>query len=205
MNKIKSNKPKMLLIHGWNWTNYHSLGCSDAWADRQGFVDRLSEYFDLVKVDLPGFGINPDPKKPMILDGYTAYVYDIYKKENPDFILGYSFGGAIALHLKAKYQNIMAKVILVSSAIVRKYNNRNLDLLSKIANIIIPTVILSVVRDFYLSNIVRNPYYRNATKVMRETYRNIVGLDLRTELKDVSDTMTLIYGGMDTATPPELV
>ncbi len=36
---------------------------------------------------------------------------------------------------------------------------------------------------------------------MRETYRNIVGLDLREDLLKVSDELVLIYGDKDTATP----
>jgi len=57
------------------------------------------------------------------------------------------------------------------------------------------------IRDFYLASVVRNPYYAKASSVMRETYRNIVGLDLRENLLKVSDELVLIYGDKDTATP----
>ena len=40
---------------------------------------------------------------------------------------------------------------------------------------------------------------------MRETYRNIVSVDLRDDLLSVADSLSLIYGGKDTATPNELI
>ena len=52
---------------------------------------------------------------------------------------------------------------------------------------------------------VKNPYYTRATNIMRETYRNIVTVDLSQSLVSVKEPLTLIYGENDSATPLSLV
>jgi pimeloyl-ACP methyl ester carboxylesterase len=198
-------KPKILLIHGWNHMNYTSTGCVDAWADRARFTSELSKFFLVVPVSLPGFGSVKDPETPWDLDAYTKYVDGIIKSENPDYILGYSFGGAIVLHWKRMTDDVRVKAFLVSPAIIRRYREKDLGSVQKIFKAILPDVLISLLRDLYLTKIRKNPYYSKATKVMRKTYRNIVAVDLRNDLLEVRDKVTLIFGDSDTATPVDLV
>ena len=96
---------KILLIHGWNHLNYSSYGCTDAWANRKGFVEGLKKHFIVSSFNLPGFCGTPDPKTPWDINDFVNYADQVIKKEKPDYILGYSFGGAIALEWK--YQSYM--------------------------------------------------------------------------------------------------
>jgi len=196
---------KLLLIHGWNYANYTSLGCVDAWADRSKFVEALSKRFDLVAINLPGFCGQKDPERPWFLDDFVRHVGRIIEEEKPDYVLGYSFGGAIVLRWKKMTGDTRTKTFLVSPAIVRKYKHKDLSFIGKIFKTVLPEKLISLLRDFYLIKIVKNPYYANATKVMRETYRNIVSVDLTQDLLNVRDALTLIYGENDFATPPDLV
>ncbi|MBX4206332.1 alpha/beta hydrolase [Candidatus Parcubacteria bacterium] len=199
------NKPKMVLIHGWDYANYTSSGCLDPWVNRVRFVEALSRHFEIVKIRLPGFGGQPNPLKPWSLDDYVEYVSAIIDKENPESILGYSFGGAIALRWEKNNSDKGKRIFLVSPAIIRQYRSKNMSLIQKTLKVTLSTKFLSKLRDFYLTKVVRNPFYTKATPIMRETYRNIVAIDLRDDLLSLQAPVTLIYGEKDTATPPELV
>lgn len=196
---------KILLIHGWDYANYTSSGRVDAWAERSRFVKALSEYFNVITVNLPGFCGQKDLEHPWTLDDFVRHVGQITEREKPNYVLGYSFGGAIVLRWKKMTGDTKTKAFLVSPAILRRYKHKDLGFVRKIFKAIFPEKLISLLRDFYLTQVIKNPYYSNATKVMRETYRNIVSLDLRQDLLDVRDSLTLIYGENDSATPPGLV
>ena len=198
-------KPKILLIHGWNYTNYTSSGCKSAWSNRSKFVEALSQYFNVVAINLPGFCGQSDPEKPWTIDDYVDYIDTIIRAEKPDYVLGYSFGGGIVLRWKNRTKDTAIGAILVSPAIIRRYKNKDLSLVQGVLKAILPNKLISVLRDLYLTKFVKNPYYSKATKVMRETYRNIVAIDLRKDLQELSLPITLIYGESDSATPVDLV
>lgn len=196
---------KILLVHGWNYSNYTSLGCKNAWENRSKFVESLSKHFKVVMVNLPGFCGQADPEYQWGLDDFVQYVDKVIEREKPDYLLGYSFGGAIALRWKKITGDMHIKTFLVSPAIIRKYESKDLGLLQKSVKAILPARITVALRDFYLTKVVKNPYYVHATRVMKEAYRNIVSIDLRKDLMSVSDSLTLIYGELDSATPPDLI
>lgn len=196
---------KILLIHGWNYLNYSSSGCTDAWANRHSFIDGLRKYFEVKTFNLPGFCGAPDPVAPWKLSDYASFVNTVIEKEKPDIILGYSFGGAIALHWKLVYRDKAIKTFLVSPAIIRQYTVKNRTRLQSFFKALLPEKIVRMLRDIYLSTVRKNLYYSRATPIMRDTYRNIITIDLQTELTTVDDSLVLIYGEKDTATPPGLV
>lgn len=194
---------KILLVHGWNHDNYTSSGCTDAWSNRLLFIEALSTHFEVVRFNLPGFCGEKEPERPWAISDFTQYLDLVIQKEKPDIVLGYSFGGAILLHWKAVLGNKTIKAFLVSPAIIRRYENKSVSI--GWLKAILPGRLNTFARDFYLAKVVKNPYYAKASPTMRETYRNIVGLDLRGDLLEVSDELVLIYGEKDSATPPELV
>ena len=205
--KNDNMKLKILLIHGWNYTNYTSSGCVDAWANRSSFVVALSKQFEVVTFNLPGFCGGRDPETSLNIDDFAELVQKKICREKPDYVLGYSFGGAIALHWKKITGDTHIKVILVSPAIIRKYEKMvySHGIFQRILKTILPKKLISILRDIYLVKIVKNPYYTGASRVMRETYRNIVSVDLRDDLLSVENPLSLIYGEKDTATPNELI
>lgn len=197
---------KILLVHGWSHDNYTPSGCTDAWNNRSRFVEKLLTRFKVVRFNLPGFCGEKEPEHPWTISDFTQFLGRVIDREKPDIVLGYSFGGAILLHWKAEFGNKTVRAFLVSPAIIRRYENLMFQSLSvSWLKTILPERLMVLARDFYLVSVVRNPYYAEASPVMRETYRNIVGLDLRENLLKVSDKLVLIYGEKDSATPPELV
>ena len=191
---------KILLVHGWNHDNYTRSGCTDAWSNRSRFVEALSAHFDVVRFNLPGFCGEKEPERPWVLSDFTRYLDQVIQKEKPDITLGYSFGGAVLLHWMAVPGDKTVKAFLVSPAILRRYENKSVSI--GWLKAVLPERLIVLARDFYLVSVVRNPYYAKASSVMRETYRNIVGLDLREDLLKVSDELVLIYGEKDSTTPP---
>lgn len=193
----------ILLVHGWNHDNYTSSGCADAWANRSRFVTALSESFRVIRFNLPGFGGEREMDRPWTLDDFVRLLDERIKKERPDIVLGYSFGGAVLLHWKAVTGNKTVKAFLVSPAIMRRYEHQGIS--AGWLKRFLPKKVVAFARDFYLTRVRKNPFYTKASPVLRETYRNIVGLDLKEDLLRVTDELVLIYGEADTATPPEFV
>ncbi len=196
---------KIILLHGWNFKNYSKFGCTDAWENRKGFVEALATEFEVYKINLPGFCGAPEPLSSWQLDDFVTFLEDYLNSHNlqPDYILGYSFGAAIAVRWKIKLHK-RTKLILISPAIVRAYKkatNKNINKFKKY----IPKGFLKLFRDVYL-RFLKNEYYTQGTNFLKETYLNIVKLDLANELNSMPpEDVILIFGSMDTATPPNLL
>lgn len=184
----------ILMIHGWNYLNYNKFNNKDAWSDRSIFVDKLSKHFNIIKINLPGFGGQKEPnEKHWNLDNYADYINSYLINKKVDYILGYSFGAAVAVAYKLKYKSNV-KLILVSSAINRKYRK-------SIGIINTPKAIewfRKIIRDMYLIYIVKNNFVKYGTNFLRETYQNIVRVDLTDNINKIDlKEICFIYGEKD--------
>ena len=187
---------KMLLLHGWNYDNYTSRCTSnDAWDNRKDFVDKLSKNYEIYKLNFPGFCGEAEPSNPWYLKDFVEYVYK-YIKENKldiDYILGYSFGGAVAL-LYNVIKDPTQKIILVSPAIARTNVKPDTNK---------PSLLRSVLRKIYIKNVVKNEYMTYGTKFLSDTYQNIVRIELIDEVNRVKpDNLLIIYGDKDEMVDP---
>jgi pimeloyl-ACP methyl ester carboxylesterase len=196
--------PKLLLLHGWDYRNYTGQGCRDAWHNRSVLVQGLAGSFQVVRFNFPGFCGEADPPRPWQMDDFVELLDGIIRREAPDLALGYSFGGAVLLSWKHATGDRRVKAVLVSPAILRRYDEGSVSLPGVLRRAL-PDAVREWGALLYLRLRGRNPYYTTATRVMRRTYRNIVALDLRDRLREVRDPLCLIYGERDSATPPELV
>ena len=186
----------ILLIHGWNYKNYYNQTNDIAWSNRIDFINELKKKYNIYYPDLPGFGKNKSPNSvKWSLDDYTRYI-DNYVKENNlkiDYIIGYSFGGAVALNYKYKFDNNI-KIILISPAIIRNKKKSK-----KFINT--PKVFDSIrnkIRDFYLINIIKTNEMVYGDKFLRNTYQDIVRVDMLPILNKVNyEDIKIIYGNKD--------
>lgn len=199
---------KMLLIHGWDYKHYSALAQSiDVWDNRREFVNRLQNLFNIKIITLPGFCGEQEPKAPWKLEDFADFVEQKLQDDNfdPDYILGYSFGGAVALTHKLKYNK--SKIILVSPAISRKYQQESAahNKLKYFINFL-PCKLKELARDQYISKVLKNPFYANGTNFLKKTYLNIVNIDMSEELKKLPPhDFKIIFGEKDTATPPQIL
>ena len=192
---------KILLIHGWNYRNYTKMTKeTDAWHNRAELVKNLEKKYEVYKLNLPGFCGAREPKKAWNLDDYADFIHDylLKKQLNVDYILGYSFGGAVAINYYLKYgQN--EKIILISPAIIRdKTKSKEFVKTPKFLN-----SIRNMLRDFYLIHIVKTNEMVYGTKFLRATYQIIVREDLREKvLKIPVNDLLIIYGEKDDMVSP---
>ncbi len=195
-------KKNLLLIHGWNYRNYTSMTDEDdAWHNRKHFVDLLEEDFNIYKLNLPGFCGEKEPdKKYFTLDDFADYINDYIQKNNipVDYVLGYSFGGPVAITWKNKYPS-KVKLILVSPAIIR--NQDKSKKFVKTPRVLKP--FRDFVRDLYLIYYVKNNEMRYGTKFLRNTYQEIVRKDVTDELEKIDpNEVCIIYGTLDKMVKP---
>ena len=191
---------KILLIHGWNYDNYYGRVNNEAWYNRINFINELEKSYIVKRPDLPGFGLQKEPNvKEYSLEDYADYIHDYIIKNdfNPDYILGYSFGGAVALTYLKKYGNV--KLILVSPALIRNQDKSKKFI--KTPKIFNP--IRKVLRNYYLIHKVKVPEMVYGTKFLRNTYQSIVRVELIDTLKEIdTKDYIIIYGEKDNMVDP---
>ena len=118
-------KKNILLIHGWDYNLYTNMTKNkDAWNNYKDFISMLEKKYNIYKLNLPGFCGEKEPnKKEWNIHDYSKYINNYIEKNNIkiDLIIGYSFGGAIALDYKTNY-NLDSKLFLIAPAIIRNMN-----------------------------------------------------------------------------------
>ena len=146
---MKNEKKNLLLLHGWDYDLYSLRSTSnDPWNNYKKLIKLLENRFNIYKLNFPGFCNQEEPTdKEWNLENYSRYV-DKYIKDNNlniDYILGYSFGGAVATKWKTITKSDV-KLILVAPAIIRDSNkSRKFIKTPKFMN-----NIRKLIRDFYL-------------------------------------------------------
>lgn len=179
---------RLLMLHGWG----DNLRTFDQ------VTPALSQNFQLILMDLPGFGHSSALLYPFSLDDYTLTVERFLAalEINEVFVLGHSFGGAIAIKLAA-FSNKIKRLILEDSSGIR-----NKDLIVKFKICIYKTLKL-ILNEKYrekLRHILGSPDYRSAG-VLRNTLVKVVGEDLRCLLSNIGIPTLLIWGRNDKETP----
>ncbi len=103
----KGSGKTILLVHG--------LGSPLVW-DR--LIDPLAQFFDVIAVDLPGFGSSSNPPAPFSTQQYADVLFHLIDtlQLQRTSILGVSYGGQIALTFAFDHQNRIDKLILVASS-----------------------------------------------------------------------------------------
>lgn len=192
----------ILLIHGWNYDNYHNRTQNkNAWENRKEFIEELKKYYNVIYPNLPGFGIAEEPKeKEWTLNNYANYINEYIKNNNLniDYILGYSFGGAVAIRYKTLY-NKNSKLILISPAIIRNQSKTKkfIKTPKSLENI------RKIIRNLYTIYIVKTPEMKYGTSFLRNTYQIIVRDELIGELEEFnSNDYLIIYGEKDNMVDP---
>src|SRR5574344_2396813 len=191
----------ILLIHGWDYDNYYGRTSNNAWNNRLSFIKELSNQNKVYYMDLPGFGLRKEPDvKAWNLKDFAQFI-DNYIKTNQlniNYILGYSFGGAVAVCYKKWFDPNM-KLILVSPALIRN-NDKSHKFITTPKFL---DFIRTPIRNYYLIHIVKNKEMMYGTKFLRNTYQNIVRVNTLKTLNEFdSKDILIVYGGLDTMVNP---
>lgn len=196
---VGDSKKSIMLLHGWADT-------SDTFSRLSKF---LSKNYEIILVDLPGFGASETPRTAWSVLEYSDFISKFLKKINhkPDYIVGHSNGGAIAVNAVGTGRIKPAKLILLASSGVRKTNSVKKQVYKVLAK---PAKLALSPLPYRLQKRIKANAYKKlgsdlyAAEHMRETFINIVNFDVTKNAAYIHIPTLLLYGENDAITPPGL-
>lgn len=98
----------LLLIHGFGSSTY-------TW---RGMIDRLAKDFEVIAIDLPGFGLSQTLNTTPTVEAYVDFINDFIQTLELDHavLIGNSFGGEISWRFALKYPQRTPALILLDAA-----------------------------------------------------------------------------------------
>jgi pimeloyl-ACP methyl ester carboxylesterase len=187
----------VLLLHGWG----------DSAAGLAGLQKTLAKHFQVVAVDLPGFGGTEAPHEVWGLDDYAQFVARFLQKvefKTPYMVVGHSNGGAIAIRGLAKGDLSAGKLVLLSSAGLRGVYKGRVKALRYITKL---GKALTMPLPGRIKDKLRRKVYKTVGSDMlvaehlQETFKKVVTDDVRGDAAQLGLPTLLVYGEGDEATP----
>lgn len=187
-----------LILHGWGSN-------SERWKNAG---EQLSQQgYKVIIPDLPGFGKSDGLSEPWDTNKYVDFIEQFIKQLNLGsfYLLGHSFGGALAAKIAIKNVQNIKKLFLVSAAIVRKKTAKKnfLAKVAKIAKLFYFFPHYDFFRKTVYKFIIRRTDYLSVGGIMKDTYLNIISEDLSLRLPFIKTPTVIIWGEKDGATPVE--
>ncbi len=188
----------VLLVHGWG----------DSAKGLAMLNNELSKSYDVISIDLPGFGGSEMPHQPWGLTDFANMVGEFCKKLKlqPYAVIGHSNGGAVLIRALATDYIAADRLVLLASAGVRgqyKGRTRALRFITKTGKLLTTPLPKSVKRRL------RKRVYSAVGSDMlvaehlQETFKRVVRDDVRDDAAKIDTPTLLIYGENDESTPPE--
>ncbi len=186
----------VLVLHGW-------ADNSKGW---QKVAAQLAKKFDVIIVDLPGFGSTQAPSTAWGLDEYAAFVGSFLKKIHTQAfaIVGHSNGGAIAIRGLANRAFAAERLVLLDSAGVRReYSTRKkaVKLVTKTGKLLTKPLPSNVKKQL------RRKLYQHVGSDMllvehlQEIFKKVVTDDVQKDAARLKLPTLLVYGADDLDTP----
>jgi pimeloyl-ACP methyl ester carboxylesterase len=187
----------VVLLHGWG----------DSSASFSGLEGELSKTFDVINVDLPGFGQTQAPTAVWGLDEYANFVHNFLAKINAGNVyafIGHSNGGALLIRGLGSGKLQASKLVLIASAGIRNRQKAQKALLKIVAKAGKATTFFLPERH---KKKLRKKLYGVAGSDMlvvpelQETFKKTVAQDVTADAGNLKIPTLLIYGSNDPATP----
>lgn len=186
----------VLILHGWG-------DSSRGWQEAQR---RLAKSFEVIVVDLPGFGGTQMPDEAWGLDEYAAFVGEFLHKigVKPYAVVAHSNGGALAMRgLASKQFSAERLVLLGSSGIRNQYLGRKkaLRLVAKTGKLFTKPLPASVKKRL------RRKVYQTigsdmlVVERLQETFKRVVTDDVQADAAKLRLPTLLMYGADDLDAP----
>ncbi|KYZ75822.1 hypothetical protein AXX12_11535 [Anaerosporomusa subterranea] len=120
LRKGKPGAKRIVLIHG-------NMASTRWW---QGVINIMAEEFELLALDLRGYGKSPEGLATVSLVDHAADIAELVKIEEfaPFTLVGHSLGGAVAMQFAALYPDMLEGLVLVDSAPVDGMKDIKYDL-----------------------------------------------------------------------------
>ena len=204
INGVKTNylvfgegKP-FLILHGWG-------SASDRWTKEAEIISKKG--FKVIIPDLPGFGASDKLTRPWTVNDYVKWFEDFTKAINAEnfYLLGYSFGGALAAKIAVKYPQRVQRLFLVSAAVVRKKTTKKsfLAKISKLVKLLYFLPYYGLFRKAVYKFVIRKSDYVYTEGTIKQTYLNVIVDDISFNLPFIMAPTIIIWGDKDQSTPIE--
>ncbi|MGQ9910034.1 MAG: alpha/beta fold hydrolase [Candidatus Flexifilum sp.] len=188
------------LLHGWGVDSSLMLSTAQG-LSRSGF--------EMIIPDLPGFGSSASPPHAWSACDYAKIV--IHLLDHLDVkrtaVIGHSFGGRIGLILASEYPARVSKLVLTSAAgvppqrrLIPTVRLRAFKAMRAVANRLGGRRIAEQMSTWYNQRY-GSPDFKQTSGIMRETFKRIIGEDLRPFAARISAPTLLIWGDQDEDTP----
>ena len=188
VNYGNKEKDTVVYLHGWGQNI----------AMMKPIADPFSDDFNIVIIDLPGFGESSEPTYIWTLYDYVDCVKQILDSLNVEepTLVGHSFGGKISL-LYASIHPVK-KLVLLASPFKKEITKDSLKLKTLKALKKVPGI--NKLEGFAKKHI-GSTDYKNASETMRKIMVEHVNLDLTNEVKKIKCPTLLVWGTADEAVP----
>lgn len=194
--KAKSKKT-LVFLHGWG-------GTKESWRKN---IAGLSDHFDCIALDLPGFGQSSEPDKPWGVYEYASFLKEFVEKlgiKTP-VIVGKSFGGRVAIVYSSSDPEKLSELILVSAAGIeeRSLKTKLTVLISSFLGIVaglLPGISRETLRQhgYKLLGLKEESVYK------REVKKIVTNQDLRDLLPAILVKTLIVWGAEDKVLPIRL-
>lgn len=186
----------LLILHGWG-------SASDRWIPEAEIISKGG--YKVIIPDLPGFGASAQLSRPWRVNDYLKWFEDftVGLKIDSFYLLGYSFGGALAAKIAVKYPQRVKKLFLVASAIIRKKTDKK-DFLAGVSKIVKMFAFLpfyGFFRKAVYKFIIRKSDYTYTEGTMKLTYLNVISEDISFHLPFIKVPTVIIWGDKDQSVP----
>lgn len=184
--------PPVLALHGWG-------------RDRRDLLESLAG-FEVLAVDLPGFGASPPPPEGWGAAEYAAAVAEMTAEAGggPHVAVGHSFGGRVAVCMAVDHPDLVSGVVLAGVPLWRSgpvprpaLSYRAVRALARLG-LVGPGRLEAARRRHGSSD------YRAAGPVMREVLVRVVSEDYRDRLARIRQPAALVWGEHDDAAPAQI-
>lgn len=191
----------LLILHGWG-------ACIDSMAPIwQFFKNRFKVYV----LDFPGQKNKSENLiEPWGVPEYAEMVRSFMQKLNiiKPHLIAHSFGGRVAIYLSSLNKDLFNKIVLVDSAgikprvTLKKQLKKIVFKCGKLAiKLFTPSNKYKEKLDTYRKKYSSADYLALESDVMRKTFINVINLDLTKNLKNIKNSVLLVWGEKDTDTP----
>ena len=181
---INSEEPKICFLHGWGGSS------SD--------FSLITNNFESIAIDLPGFGKSKEPESSMNPKEYAEYIINLIP-DTVEVLVGHSFGGKVAVHMSfmKNYKNL----VLIGSPLIRKTPEVTLNLRLNLYKFLNSFNLISDKRLEKYKNKYGSEDYKNAEGIMRDSLVKTVNEDLSELLPKIDINVKLIWGEKDVIVP----
>jgi len=184
-------KPSLYILHGWTYE-------LSKW---ETITQLLSKKFSVKLLKIPG--LTEPLHEVWTLDDYTQWLDTQIPEKTPVVLLGHSNGGRISLNYSLNFPERVSRLILIDSAGIKDKRFKSIlkrnvfKYVAKIGRSILPFSLLKEI----LYKLVRETDYNRADQTLKQTMRNLIIIDLESELKNLSIQTLIIWGEKDRVTP----